>query len=185
MRSRYLGDREAALPHLSQMIERARAEADRLTNVRNRVIADLHAAGLTQERLAAAASVSQPYIARIIKTVPASTSSAATPLEVEFASGPPTGLGPRLATARVRKGLDVQHLAEAAGVSVDMIERAEAGADIPVSVFTKIVQALGKAGWLEDLESLEPTPGERLRAIEQGTPLPVDQGRWHTEQLAR
>ncbi len=182
------GDREAALLHLAQLIEVARGEVNRLTELRNQVISDLHSAGFTQERLAAAASVSQPYVARILKSVaPADPRAWLGPVPIS-ASTVPIGaigaIGARLAAARSRKGLSKENLAAAAGVDTEVVIGAEAGRDIPVSAFAKIAVALGKAAWLEDFESLEPTPGERLNAIRSGNPLPRDEGRWYSGQLA-
>lgn len=94
-----------------------------------------------------------------------------------------TSLGSRITKARERLGLSLPETARAAGVTSETMETLETGGDIELLDFIRIAISLGKSEWLSDLETLDPTPMERLNAIIAGNPLPMDAGSWHARQL--
>jgi transcriptional regulator with XRE-family HTH domain len=73
-------------------------------------------------------------------------------------------LGSRLARTRLERNLSQEHLANEAGVAKSTVERLEAGREVKLTSFVRILRALGQ---LEDLDRLIPeplpSPIERIR----------------------
>lgn len=184
----HTNDEALALRRLARLIRDNRAEAKRLSAARRSLVAALHhaSAEYTQERLAEIAQVSQPYINRMIRQ----HEESGAPLAVVDESAPDdrerlADLGRRLRVARERRGLTVAAVAAAADMTEADLNLVEDGGDVLLSDFLRLVAALGRADWIPQLESLEPTPNERLAAIEAGQPLPMDAGSWGANELRR
>jgi transcriptional regulator with XRE-family HTH domain len=60
-------------------------------------------------------------------------------------------LGRQIRDLRLRQNLDQLHLAEQAGVALNVVKRLEYGSEAKVSSFIKVLRALGRADWLNTL----------------------------------
>lgn len=74
-------------------------------------------------------------------------------------------LGRQLRDLRLRQNMDQRHLAEQAGVALNVVKNLETGKGATVTSLVKVLRALGRADWIDSLApAVSISPLQMLKA---------------------